>query len=53
MAGRGFTPQIENAYRQDNPQLDFSHVDAIEQTVFDPGELEAFVTEGGLGGGGQ
>ncbi len=54
MAGRGFTPQIEGAYRDENPNLDFGHVDAIEQVVFDPGELEAFVTEGGLdSGGGQ
>jgi hypothetical protein len=53
MAGRGFTPQIEGAYRAENPNLDFSHVDAIEQVVFDPGELAAFVEQGGLGGGGQ
>jgi hypothetical protein len=52
LAGRGFTPQIEGAYRKDNPDLDFSHVDAIEQTVFDPAELQAFVDEGGLGSGG-
>lgn len=48
LAGRGFTPQIEDSYRQSNPNLDFSHVDAIEQTGIDPAELEAFVAEGGL-----
>ncbi len=48
LAGRGFTPQIEDSYRQSNPDLDFSHVDAIEQTGIDPAELEAFVAEGGL-----
>lgn len=48
LAGRGFTPQIEDSYRQSNPELDFSHVDAIEQVNLDPGELEAFVAEGGL-----
>jgi hypothetical protein len=51
LAGRGFTPQIESSYRDSNPQLDFSHVDAIEQTALDPAELEAFVAEGRLGGG--
>lgn len=51
LAGRGFTPQIEESYRNDNPNLDFSHVDAIETTSIDPGELEAFVAEGELGGG--
>lgn len=51
LAGRGFTPQIEDSYRQSNPDLDFAHVDAIEKVNLDPGELEAFVAEGGLGGG--
>ncbi len=53
LAGRGFTPQVEEKYRQDNPNLDFRHVDAIEKTQIDPGELEAFVAEGGLRGGGR
>ena len=48
LAGRGFTPQVEQQYKQKNPNLDFSHVDAIEKTSVDPTELEAFVTEGGL-----
>jgi hypothetical protein len=51
LAGRGFTPEVEQQYRQKNPNLDFSHVDAIEKTAVDPAELEAFVTEGELGGG--
>jgi hypothetical protein len=51
LAGRGFTPQIEDSYRQSNPDLDFAHVDAIEKVNLDPGELEAFVAEGRLGGG--
>ena len=51
LAGRGFTPQVEEQYKQKNPNLDFAHVDAIEKTEVDPSELEAFVTEGGLGGG--
>jgi hypothetical protein len=48
LAGRGFTPEVEQKYKQGNPNLDFSHVDAIEKTSIDPAELEAFVTEGGL-----
>lgn len=51
LAGRGFTPQVENEYRNKNPNLDFSHVDKIEKTSIDPAELEAFVAEGKLGGG--
>ena len=48
LAGRGFTPEVEKQYKDKNPNLDFSHVDAIEQTSIDPAELEAFVTEGKL-----
>lgn len=48
LAGRGFTPQVEDQYRQKNPKLDFSHVDAIEKTEVDPGKLEAFIADGEL-----
>ncbi|HUQ08003.1 MAG TPA: hypothetical protein VM261_36155 [Kofleriaceae bacterium] len=48
LAGRGFTPDVEEQYRGSHPDLDFSHVEAIEQTQVDFAELEAFVTEGGL-----
>lgn len=48
LAGRGFTPDVEEQYRGSHPDLDFSHVEAIEQTQVDFTELEAFVTEGGL-----
>ena len=48
LAGRGFTPEVEQKYKQSNPNLDFSHVDAIEKTSVDPAELEAFAKEGQL-----
>ncbi len=48
LAGRGFTPDVEEQYRGSHPDLDFSHVEAIEQTQVDFAELGAFVTEGGL-----
>jgi hypothetical protein len=51
LAGRGFTPQVEEQYRAKNPDLDFSHVDAIEKTAVDPDALEAFVADGEIGGG--
>lgn len=51
LAGRGFTPQVEGQYREKNPNLDFSHIDAIEKTSIDPGELDAFVQAGNLAGG--
>src|SRR6056297_3329316 len=30
LAGRGFNSQVEEAYSSDNPELDFSKVDAME-----------------------
>ncbi len=48
LAGRGFTPEVEQKYKQSNPNLDYTHVDFIEKTSIDPGELEAFVAEGKL-----
>ncbi len=50
LAGRGFTPDVEQEYRGKHPDLDFSHVEAIEATGLDFAELEAFVAEGELGG---
>lgn len=51
LAGRGFTPQVEGQYRNQNPNMDFSHVDAIEKLEVDGTELERFVATGGLTGG--
>jgi hypothetical protein len=48
LAGRGFTPQVEQQYKDKNPNLDFSHVDAFEKVSVDTTELEAFVAEGKL-----
>jgi len=48
LAGRGFTPDVEREYRGKHPDLDFAHVDAIEQTSIDFTELQAFVKKGGL-----
>jgi hypothetical protein len=48
LAGRGFTPQVEQQYKDKNPNLDFSHVDSIEKTAIDSVELETFMAAGGL-----
>ncbi len=50
LAGRGFTPETEKEYRQANPNLDFSHVDALEKTAVDVEQLQAFVNDGRLAG---
>jgi len=46
LAGRGFTPEVEQQYRQKHANLDFSHVDGIEQTSVDPDSLGDFAQEG-------
>jgi len=48
LAGRGFTPEVEDKYRQQNPQLDFHHVDAIEKLAVDPEKLASFARAGKL-----
>jgi hypothetical protein len=50
LAGRGFSPEVEDKYRHNHPDLDFSHIDGIEQTAVDPGALATFQQDGKLGG---
>lgn len=48
MAGKGFTPEVEAAYRQKNPGMNYALVDQVEQFQVDSGQLAAFIREGGL-----
>jgi hypothetical protein len=49
LAGRGFTPQVEDEYKKRNPKLDFSHISKIEGAAeTDTEELALFAQEGGL-----
>jgi uncharacterized protein YgiM (DUF1202 family) len=50
LAGRGFSKEVEEKYRQEHRELDFSHVDRIERLDFDTEALARFVLEGKLGG---
>ena len=51
LAGRGFSPEVEAAYKKDHPNLDYSHVDKIEKLDVDGGALAKFKDEGKIGGG--
>lgn len=53
LAGRGFSPEVEAAYKQGHPDLDFSHVDKIEKLDVDGSELAKFVSDGQIKGGGK
>ena len=53
LAGRGFSPEVEAAYKQSHPDLDFSHVDKIEKLDVDGSDLAKFVADGQIRGGGK
>lgn len=48
LAGRGFSEEVEASYKNNNPQLDFSLLDQMEEQGLDPNELTAFLRDGGL-----
>ena len=50
LAGRGFSPEVEAAYKKDHPNLDFSHIDKIEKLDVDGAALAKFAAEGKIGG---
>jgi hypothetical protein len=48
LAGKGFTPEVEAGYRQKHPNLNYALVDQVEKIELTPGQLQAFIREGGL-----
>lgn len=48
LAGRGFSEEMEQAYSEGNPSLDFAEVDLLLQSEVTPEELYAFLVEGNL-----
>jgi len=48
LAGKGFTPEVENSYRAKHPEMNFAQVDKIESFRVDPAKLQAFIKEGDL-----
>jgi len=48
LAGKGFTPQIEGAYRQGRPEMNYAMVDRIENYYVDERSLQEFIEKGGL-----
>ncbi len=48
LAGKGFTPEVESAYRQKHPEMNFSMVDKVEANRVSEPQLQAFIKEGGL-----
>lgn len=48
LAGRGFTAQIESAYREKNPTLDYADLDKMDGYGLPDDALMAFLRTGGL-----
>ena len=48
LAGKGFNPQVEKTYRDENPGMDFDAVEKIMAFEATPDTLERFIEEGGL-----
>lgn len=52
LAAKGFTKQIEQEYRGQNPALNFAWVDRMETFRVTPAESQAFLRAGRVGGAG-
>lgn len=48
LAGKGFNPQVESAYKNRHPGLQFQTVDTIEHFQAPPENLQEFMRKGGL-----
>jgi hypothetical protein len=51
LAGRGFSKDVEEKYKSEHKDMDFSHVDHIEKLDVDGDELAKFAADGKIGGG--
>jgi hypothetical protein len=48
LGGKGFTPEVETAYRQKNQGLNYAQVDQVEQFQVNSTQMATFAREGGL-----
>lgn len=48
LAGKGFTQQVEDQTRRENPQLDYARVDWMERLKQPPERLAQFLERGGV-----
>jgi hypothetical protein len=48
LAGKGFNPQVENAYKNKHPEMKFYLVDRVETYYASDNELIFFIRNGGL-----
>jgi hypothetical protein len=48
LAGKGFNPQVEAAYKSRNPELNFAAVDRVERYKIPDSEFMQFIQKGNL-----
>ena len=48
LAGKGFNKQVEEKFKQDNKNIDFTWVDKMEKMVVSQNDIQAFLSKGGL-----
>jgi hypothetical protein len=48
LAGKGFNQEVEDAFKSQNPKVDFSWVDEMEKIVVAPQEMQAFLKAGNV-----
>jgi len=49
LAGKGFNKQVEDKYRSNNPDVDFTWVERMLKIRVSPSQLKAFLEKGKLG----
>ena len=48
MTGKGFTPEVEKAFRDKNPKMRYDLVDQIQSIRIEDAQLQAFIRMGNL-----
>ena len=48
LAGRGFSPKTEAAFKSKHPKLDYTHLDRMQEQDVDPASVEKFLEEGAV-----
>ncbi|MCG6553001.1 MAG: hypothetical protein L7F77_11800 [Candidatus Magnetominusculus sp. LBB02] len=48
LAGKGFNPQVEDAYKKKHPELDFNQVTKVEGYTVSAEKVGVFIKDGGL-----
>jgi len=48
LAGKGFNQQVEEDFKSQNPEVDFTWINRMEKTVISQNQIQTFIKEGKL-----